>query len=63
MVKREIETKVSIARENQTDLSALVRANVEGLLRQMTHDHVIPRLTLSTWSVLASSSRGTNSCP
>jgi hypothetical protein len=44
MVKREIETKVSIARENQTDLSALVRANVEGLLRQMTHDHVIPTI-------------------
>ena len=44
MVRRETDAKVSIARANQIDLNALVRANLEGLLRQMTHDHVIPSI-------------------
>jgi hypothetical protein len=38
------ETKKKIAQETQTNLIALVRSNIEGLLRQMTHDHVVPKL-------------------
>jgi len=38
------ETKKIIARDMQTNLPALVRSNIEGLLRQMTHDHVVPQL-------------------
>jgi hypothetical protein len=44
MSKRADEAKKRIAEQTQTNLNALVRSNVEGLLRQMTHDHVVPRL-------------------
>jgi len=44
MQMNEIDAKVKIARANQLDLNHLVRSNLEGLLRQMTHDHVIPKM-------------------
>ena len=44
MSRRANEAKRRIAEQTQTNLNALVRSNVEGLLRQMTHDHVVPKL-------------------
>jgi len=42
--RRAANTKKQIALETQTNLNALVRSNVEAVRRQMTHDHVVPKL-------------------
>ena len=44
MSRRASNTKKQIALETQTNLNALVRSNVEAVRRQMTHDHVVPKL-------------------
>lgn len=48
MAKRADESKRQIAGQAQTNLNALIRSNIEGLRRQMTHDHVVPHLDPTT---------------
>ncbi len=48
MSSRQAEQKSQLARESQTNLNVLLRSNIEGLLRQMTHDHVVPKIAPST---------------
>jgi len=48
LARRADELKRQIAGQTQTNLNALIRSNVEGLRRQMTHDHVVPDLDPTT---------------
>lgn len=48
MAKRADESKRQIAGQTQTNLNALIRSNIEGLRRQMTHDHVVPHVDPTT---------------